>query len=83
MGDLLKTLEEHSRTWNAISRQGLADGIWFHYVRARFRRTGDTRALEYLYPYLSNARTRHQAGEWWRVENDATSWNGSKLFGRS
>lgn len=61
MGDLLKTLEEHSRTWHAIHRQGLADAIWFHYVRARFRRTGDSRALEYLYPYLNNARTRHQA----------------------
>lgn len=61
MGDLLKTLEEHSRTWHAISRQGLADAIWFHYVRARFKRTGDPRALEYLYPYLSNAQTRHQA----------------------
>lgn len=61
MADLLKTLEEQSRTWHAISRQGLADAIWFHYVRARFKRTGDTRALEYLYPYLNNARTRHQA----------------------
>ena len=59
MADLLKTLEEQTRTWHAISRQGLADAIWFHYVRARFRQTGDPRALEYLYPYLNNARTRH------------------------
>ena len=44
-----------------ISRQGLVDSIWLHYVTARFGRTGDPRALDYLYPYLAKAATRHQA----------------------
>ena len=61
MNDLWKNLEEQSRTWDALNRQGLANAIWADYVTVRFRRTGDPRALEYLYPYLSNARTRNRA----------------------
>lgn len=61
MNDLWNTLEQQSRDWSAIRRQGLADAIWAPYVQVRFRRTGDPRALEYLYPYLSNAKTRHHA----------------------
>jgi hypothetical protein len=36
-------------------RQSLADTIWGGYVTARFGRTGDTRAFDYLYPYLNHA----------------------------
>ncbi|GEM_PF-7096115 len=61
MNDLWKNLEEQSRTWDALTRQGLANAIWADYVTARFRRTGDPRALEYLYPYLSSACTRNRA----------------------
>ena len=55
MRSVWNTLEERSRAWNALSRQGLADAIWDHYVPCRFGRTGDPRALEYLYPYLNHA----------------------------
>lgn len=55
MKDLWMALEERTRTWDAIRRQGLADAIWESYVSTRFRRTGDRRALEYLYPYLNHA----------------------------
>ena len=61
MNDIWKNLEEQSRTWDALNRQGLANAIWADYVTVRFSRTGDPRALEYLYPYLSNARTRNRA----------------------
>ena len=65
MKDLWKALEEQSSAWNALARQGLADTIWADYVSIRFGRTGDPRALDYLYPYLNNAakQTRLQAIE--------------------
>jgi HEAT repeat protein len=55
MKDLWHALEERSRAWDALRRQGLADAIWEDYVSIRFGRTGDPRALEYLYPYLNHA----------------------------
>lgn len=55
MKDLWHALEERTRAWDALSRQGLADAIWKDYVSVRFRRTGDPRALQYLYPYLNHA----------------------------
>lgn len=65
MSDMWSTLEEYSRAWTALDRQGLADAIWADYVSLRFGRTGDPRALEYLYPYLNHAdrRTRQEAIE--------------------
>ena len=53
--DMWKTLEAQTCAWNALDRQGLADAIWEDFVSVRFGRTGDTRALEYLYPYLNRA----------------------------
>jgi HEAT repeat protein len=63
MKDLWMALEERTRTWDALRRQGLADSVWRDYVSVRFRRTGDPRALEYLYPYLNHAdqETRRHA----------------------
>jgi hypothetical protein len=55
MKDIWNILEERTRTWGALGRQGLADAIWGDYVPLRFWRTGDPRALEYLYPYLNHA----------------------------
>ncbi len=55
MKDIWTILEERTRTWGALGRQGLADAIWGDYVPLRFWRTGDPRALEYLYPYLNHA----------------------------
>jgi len=55
MEDIWHALEEHTRAWNALERQGLADSIWADYVTVRFGRTGDPRALEFLYPYLNHA----------------------------
>jgi HEAT repeat protein len=63
MRDLLNVIEERTRAWDALSRQTLADHVWADYVSVRFRRTGDPRALQYLYPYLNHAdrRTRLRA----------------------
>ena len=55
MLDIWHALENQTRTWHALQRQGLADAIWSDYVSMRFGRTGDPRALEYLYPYLNHA----------------------------
>ena len=55
MNDLWTALEEYSRAWAPVDRQSLADTIWGGYVTARFGRTGDTRAFDYLYPYLNHA----------------------------
>jgi len=55
MKNMWNTLEERTRAWSAIERQGLAAAIWEDYVSVRFGCTGDPRALEYLYPYLNNA----------------------------
>ena len=55
MEDVFNVLEERTRTWHALQRQGLADEIWQDYVSVRFGRTGDPRGLEYLYPYLNHA----------------------------
>jgi hypothetical protein len=55
MKDIWAILEERTRTWGALGRQGLADAIWGDYVSLRFWRTGDPRALEYLFPYLNHA----------------------------
>lgn len=55
MKNMWSTLEERTRTWNALHRQGLAGVIWEDYVSVRFGCTGDPRALEYLYPYLNHA----------------------------
>ena len=53
MQDLWTALEEHTRAWRALDRQAVADAIWCGYVSARFARTGDERALTFLYPYLN------------------------------
>lgn len=53
--DLWTILEERTRAWDALARQGLADAIWADFVSVRFGRTGDPRALQYLYPYLNHA----------------------------
>lgn len=58
MKDMWNALEERTRAWNALGRQGLADAIWEDYVTIRFGRTGDLRALEYLYPYLNHAQKK-------------------------
>ena len=65
MSDVWNTLEEYSQAWTALDRQGLADSIWADFVTLRFSRTGDPRALDYLYPYLNHAdrRTRIEAIE--------------------
>lgn len=55
MKDIWNILEERTRTWGALGRQGLADAVWGDYVPLRFSRTADPRALEYLYPYLNHA----------------------------
>jgi hypothetical protein len=55
MRDLLNVIEERTRAWNALGRQTLADDVWADYVTIRFGRTGDPRALRYLYPYLNHA----------------------------
>jgi hypothetical protein len=63
MQDLWRALEERTRAWDALHRQGVADAVWQDYVSIRFRRTGDMRALDYLYPYLNHAdqETRRHA----------------------
>jgi HEAT repeat protein len=55
MQDLWTALEERTRAWDALGRQRLANAVWEDYVSLRFGRTGDPRALEYLYPYLNDA----------------------------
>ena len=52
MNDMWTALEEHTHAWRALDRQGLADAVWADYVSVRFGRSGDGRALEFLYPYL-------------------------------
>ncbi len=54
MKDIWTTLEQDTRAWGALDRQGLADSVWADYVTARFSRTGDPRALQFLYPYLNH-----------------------------
>lgn len=54
MADLWTALEERTRTWDALGRQRLADATWQDYVSIRFGRTGNPRALDYLYPYLNH-----------------------------
>ena len=63
MKDMWTDLAERTHAWQALDRQILADAVWGPYVTARFARTGDPRALEYLYPYLnrSHPNTRHAA----------------------
>jgi hypothetical protein len=56
MTDIWTLLEERTRAWHALGRQGLADAIWADYVTVRFGRSGDLRALEFLYPYLNHAQ---------------------------
>ena len=53
MQDIWTALEEHTRAWRDLDRQGLADAVWSVYVAARFSHTGDVRALQFLYPYLN------------------------------
>ncbi len=55
MSDMWKMLEEHTRAWRDRERQAVADTVWSDYVTARFSRTGDRRALEFLYPYMNRA----------------------------
>ena len=55
MSDMWKALEEHTRAWRDRERQAVADTVWGDYVTARFSRTGDRRALQFLYPYLNRA----------------------------
>jgi HEAT repeat protein len=54
MRDIWATLSERTQDWRALDRQNLASSLWAPYVTARFARTGDRRALEFLYPYLSH-----------------------------
>ncbi len=60
MKDIWEVLAERTQAWGALNRQGLADAVWADYVSFRFGRTGDPRALDYLYPYL-NGRERGYA----------------------
>jgi len=55
MRSMWQALEERTRAWDAMRRQGLAEAVWADYVTVRFLGTGDPRALEYLYPYLNDA----------------------------
>lgn len=55
MADVWTALEERTRTWDALGRQRVAEAVWEDYVSFRFARTGDPRALDYLYPYLNHA----------------------------
>lgn len=55
MKDMWAALEEHTRAWHDLDRQGLADAVWATYVTARYSRTGDVRALKFLYPYLNHS----------------------------
>ena len=75
MQDLWHALEERSRAWDALSRQGLADAVWEDYVTFRFGRTGDPGVLAYLYPYLNHANRR--------VRETAMAVAGSVLEGRA
>jgi hypothetical protein len=52
MPTLWAVLEERTRGWSALARQALADTVWQDQVLGRFDRSGDPRALPYLYPYL-------------------------------
>jgi len=63
MRDIWATLGERTQDWRALDRQSVASSLWAPYVTARFARTGDKRALEFLYPYLSHsdAGSRHTA----------------------
>ena len=65
MQDLWTNLAERTQSWQALGRQHLADAIWAPYVIARFERTGDGRALQFLYPYLMHSEPgrRYQAIE--------------------
>jgi len=56
MKDIWNVLEERTRSWKALGRQGLADALWADYVSIRFGRTGNPHALDYLYPYLNHAQ---------------------------
>ena len=55
MRDIWATLGERTQDWRALDRQSVASSLWAPYVTARFARTGDKRALEFLYPYLSHS----------------------------
>ena len=63
MKDIWQVLEERTRAWSAIRRQTVADTLWEDYVTIRFGRSGDPRALEFLYPYLNHhdTATRYRA----------------------
>ena len=63
MKSIWETLEKQTSQWNALSRQSLAGEIWADYVLLRFNQTGDTRAFDFLYPYLNHAdkQTRKKA----------------------
>jgi len=54
MRDIWETLSNRTQDWRALDRQSVASSLWSPYVTARFARTGDRRALEFLYPYLSH-----------------------------
>jgi hypothetical protein len=54
MQDLWTNLAERTQSWQALGRQHLADAIWAPYVISRFERTGDERALQFVYPYLKS-----------------------------
>ena len=68
MKDMWTDLAEGTHAWQALDRQILADAVWGPYVTARFARTGDPRALEYLYPYLNRSWLgvigRHHGHRW-------------------
>ncbi len=53
MKTMWRALEEHTHVWHALDREGLADAVWSDYVSARFSRSGDARALAFLYPYVN------------------------------
>jgi hypothetical protein len=74
MKDIWTALEERSRTWPALDRQALADGIWADYVAVRFARTGDAQALQFLYPYLN--RSQSEGARYWAVEVAACVFEG-------
>ncbi len=53
-----QVLEEKTRAWSVLNRQTVADAIWEDYVRVRFARSGDARAIQFLAPYLNHAMAK-------------------------
>ncbi len=51
MQDVVGALETYAGAWRILSRDELVYSKWTGYVRGRFSRTGDVRALQFIYPW--------------------------------